>query len=370
MHPGLAQLLLGQTASVRARLGRLALAVTCLVGAGVLSVDEAAGEPRRPPYPVGVKTVEHRDEHQPSRFMVMSVFYPAVDQAPAARPLALPFQVGITVYLDARIAFDGARYPLVMLSHGRGGNRFNLAWLAQYLASHGYIVASVDHHMANTYHASIEYLASKIWQRPVDISANITYLLKDKAWRPYVDAGRIGVAGFSQGGFTALWIGGARVNRDRFLAFQRRWADDPVLPPHVKKRLPILASPALHVHDPRVKAVFAMAPGIITAFGFDEARLGHLRVPTYIIAGAADSVVPVVDNAELAAPHIPGAQLTILPGPVQHYVFMNECDEEGKAEFLEACGDDPSVDRAALHQFIGSEALRFFDSSLGIARSR
>ena len=55
---------------------------------------------------------------------------------------------------------------------------------------------------------------------------------------------------------------------------------------------------------------------------------------------------------------------------MQHYVFMNECDAEGKAEFLEACGDDPSVDRAALHQFIGSEALRFFDASLGVARGQ
>jgi hypothetical protein len=49
---------------------------------------------------------------------------------------------------------------------------------------------------------------------------------------------------------------------------------------------------------------------------------------------------------------------------------MNECDAERKAEFLDVCGDDPSVDRAALHQFIGNEARRFFDSSLGIARSR
>ena len=51
---GLARLLPTQIAGVRAWLGRLALAVTCVIGAGVLSVDEAAGEPGGPLYPVGV----------------------------------------------------------------------------------------------------------------------------------------------------------------------------------------------------------------------------------------------------------------------------------------------------------------------------
>ena len=35
-------------------------------------------------------------------------------------------------------------------------------------------------------------------------------------------AERIGIAGHSQGGFTALWVGGAKVNPDRYAAFQRR----------------------------------------------------------------------------------------------------------------------------------------------------
>jgi predicted dienelactone hydrolase len=37
------------------------------------------------------------------------------------------------------------------------------------------------------------------------------------------------VAGHSQGGFAALLIGGAKVNPDLFLKYQRGWKDNPVI---------------------------------------------------------------------------------------------------------------------------------------------
>lgn len=332
------------------------------VSSVAIALPSAAAEA----FPVGVQTVEFRDPKPPSRALVMAVFYPAKPAAAAA--LTLPFQANLTIYPDTPYADEGARRPLVMLSHGRGGDRMNLAWLAQDLAAHGYIVAALDHYKANTYDRSIAYLANRIWQRPVDVSLGITHLLAVPEWRRRVDPSRIGVAGFSQGGFTALWIGGARVNPERFLAFQRRWARDPLLPPSVRRSLPVDAAPALRVHDPRVKAVFAMAPGIVQVFGFDEAGLAQLRVPTHIVAGAADTVVPIADNAEFAARHVPGATLTILPAPAHHSVFLNECTAEGKAELIEACADDPAVDRGALHRQIAAEALAFFDRSLGVPR--
>jgi hypothetical protein len=38
-------------------------------------------------------------------------------------------------------------FPLVMLSHGTGGGAATLAWLAETLASNGYIVVAVNHHV-------------------------------------------------------------------------------------------------------------------------------------------------------------------------------------------------------------------------------
>jgi pimeloyl-ACP methyl ester carboxylesterase len=61
--------------------------------------------------------------------------------------------------------------------------------------------------------------------------------------------------------------------------------------------------------DPRVRAVFAMAPGLADAFLPDSLAL--IDIPVAIVAGAADEVVSVKRNAEFFAAKIPRAQLTI-----------------------------------------------------------
>ena len=116
----------------------------------------------------------------------------------------------------------------MVFSHGRGSNALAYAWFGQYLAARGFVVAALDHDRANSYDATIAYLANKLWQRPRDLSLAITFLLQHRDFASIVDRQRIGVAGHSQGGFTALWLGGARVNADRYLAFQRRWKDNPM----------------------------------------------------------------------------------------------------------------------------------------------
>jgi len=59
--------------------------------------------------------------------------------------------------------------------------------------------------------------------------------------------------------------------------------------------------------------------------------------PTYITVSARDTQAPPRDNAEFAAKHIPHAELSIIPGDVDHEIFINECDHEGRDEFPEAC---------------------------------
>jgi predicted dienelactone hydrolase len=200
-----------------------------------------------------------------------------------------------------------------MFSHGRGSNPLSYAWFAETLASHGYIVAGLYHFRANTYDQTVAYLANKLWQRPRDVSLAIAFLSNDSLWGKHIDAERIGVAGHSQGGFTSLWIGGAKVDPDKFLAFQKGWKNNQMVPAHLRDELPLDAHPALDVHDDRIKAVFAMAPGIIKAFGMDEAGLGQLTLPTYITVGARDTQTPPVENAAFAAKHIPHAELNVIP---------------------------------------------------------
>jgi predicted dienelactone hydrolase len=315
-------------------------------------------------YSVGMKQIEFVDPKDNHRHVALAMFYPARPQDSSATPLVMPFFANLHLYQDAEIAPTDKKYPLVMFSHGRGSNPLYYAWFAEVLAAHGYIVAAPYHYRANTYDATIAYLANKLWQRPVDIGLAISFLLNDPVWGKYIDPDRIGIAGHSQGGFTSLWIGGAKVNADKYLAFQQGWRNNGMVPEYLRQELPLDATPALNVRDARVKAAFAMAPGIIKAFGMDEVGLRELTIPTYITVGAGDTQTPPKDNAEFAAQYIPNAELNIIPGKVDHEIFVNECEDEGRDEFPEACVDAPGVDRAKIHAEVGDAALRFFAAHL------
>jgi predicted dienelactone hydrolase len=248
-----------------------------------------------------------------------------------------------------------------------GGNGSGDAWFGEYLASRDHPVAMIYHYRANTFDSSALHVRDRLWQRPRDLSLDITHLLLDKAWGPHIDPNQIGVAGHSQGGFTALWIGGA-VDPDLFLAFQRVWKNNQVVPAYLREQMQVDAEPTRDLRDDRVTAAFAMAHGDIKGFGMDEAGLRQTAIPSYIIVGAGDATTPLKENAELVAKHIPHAQLDVPPGPVGHEIFGNECDQVGRDNFPEACVDAPGVDRAKLHEYIGSAALKFFDPNLGVRR--
>ncbi|MEJ0016386.1 MAG: hypothetical protein WDN25_07420 [Acetobacteraceae bacterium] len=318
-----------------------------------------------PPPAVGVRQIEYLSPGD-QRPMWLAVFYPAVAPAPETKPLRLPFVVNVTLHPDAEFLPAVAPRPLVMLSHGRGSDAWQYAWFAQSLAERGYIVAALNHYRANSYEREIGWLANRIWQRPRDVSLDLTHLLEDPVWGARIDAARIGVAGHSQGGFTALWLGGAEVNPEKFAAFQRLFADNPLIPAQIRRDLPVDAAPARGLRDARVKAVFAMAPGVVQEFGMDADGLSRHAVPAYLVVGEGDTQTPPGPNAEFAARHIPGAELWVIPGPVDHEIFINECDDEGRNEFPEGCIDKPGVDRHALHAAIAAVAVRFFDEALGV----
>ena len=191
---------------------------------------------------------------------------------------------------------------------------------------------------------------------------------------PHVDPARVGVAGFSAGGYTALLAAGARAEPERMFAFCRANPGDGVCQPQkelavgvedVAKalRAPALAGELAHAGDdyalPGVRAAFVMAPAIVQELTPES--LAALKPKVALIAGDADLTAPAATNAEVAAKHAPGARLTVLPG-VGHYDVLSVCTPAGVAR-VPLCS--AKVPQAATHKAAVDAALALFGETLG-----
>jgi predicted dienelactone hydrolase len=251
------------------------------------------------------------------------------------------------------------RYPLVLVSHGMGGHAAGLGWIASQLAQGGFIVAAVNHpgSTAGDLNAAA---AVQVWQRPADLSAVLTALLADPAWQPHIQPERVGVLGFSLGGYTALALAGARVN----LRDYARYCDQPVPPGTVVAECPGFARGGVDLrmldatrfgqdhHDARIRAVVAVDPGLAQAFEADSLR--RIQVPIHIINLGRPGQIPLAVAAAPLAATIPTAHYASVPDAT-HFSFLGVC-KPGGAALLARDGDDPVCDdgggrsRNGIHQ--------------------
>jgi predicted dienelactone hydrolase len=281
---------------------------------------------------------------------------------------------------DAALAAAPARFPLIVLSHGTGGSALMMAWLGTELAAHGYIAAAVNHPGNNATEAYTTQGFLMWWERAKDLSNVIDQMLADKTFSSRIDRKRIGAAGFSLGGYTMIEIAGGITQPSLFRDFCKSPQADgicvspPEFPGLVEKFAqtdelakgdPEMQASLRHASDsygdPRVRAVFAIAPAIGPAFRPDS--LTKINIPVAIVAGAADTNVPIASSAQFFAKNIPHARLTLLPG-VGHYAFLAVCADQGKKSRPELCVDAAGVDREAAHAKAVQLALDFFAGSL------
>jgi len=337
------------------------------------SETQAAGE-RHGATMVASAAVRDAQHHDALRY---TVWYPALagsrETALTIGPPDAPlFEVGRAA-VDAPVA--GARLPTLLLSHGNGGSARMMGWLGTALARNGYLVIAVDHPGNNG--ADEMTLAGSMlsWLRADDLRAALAAVQADPILGPHVDPERLGVVGFSAGGYTALLAAGARPSLQRLLAFCTAHPDDGVCQPQqeaathtMQARRAAAASPALapwiaeadaQRAIPGVRAVFLLAPAIVQAFA--PAQLSALRQPVSIILGTADAVAPPETNGEAAQAQIPRATLQRLPD-VGHYDFLAACTVVGGQRLPELCST--AVPRTKTHRQAVDAATRFFADAL------
>ena len=312
--------------------------------------------------------------HDPVNGVTMPgyVFYPSAK--PSAVTWRGPYELHAT---DGAPPIAGAK-PLVVISHGHSGSDLGHHDLAVYLASHGFVVATLQHPKDNYIDDSGDGHPDVMIGRPIQVEATISMLLHDPHWKTLIDPERIGVAGFSNGGYTSLMLVGAVPQFLRFFSYCTRHPGDPNICGHVKQMTAQLAKQGLtpreylaamqgelhrwgNTDDPRIKAAFVMAPESLV---FDKAGIASINRPVFLYYGQNDKVLRPKYNVLHIAPLIKTlAGIKMIP-KAGHYVFLAPCSPQLTREAPEICRDPPGVNRVKVHEQINAVALAFFRKTL------
>jgi predicted dienelactone hydrolase len=286
-----------------------ALPRTVLVAVTLLTVPAAALAGRRcrdvadgatlgapGPYPVGQRTVTYVDPSRPtppngtfpgapSRTLVTELWYPS-----------LPGSAG-----GAFIDPSGAPYPVVVHSHGFLDSRTGETYYTRHLASHGYVVASMDYPLSHGGSPGGPTVKD-VGNQPGDIRFLLDRLLVDLSGS--IDPDRIGLSGYSLGGMTTL-----------------------------------LATYHRELRDPRIKAALGIAP---VACMFTRRFYGAAHVPLLVLQGDQDVLLPFAAHGLTAYRSTRGPAHLIAPHGGTHTGF---------SQFA------PFFDQSQHHDRIGCAAL-------------
>jgi predicted dienelactone hydrolase len=258
---------------------------------------------------------------------------------------------------DCPIAGD--KLPLIVISHGRTG------WLGAHrdtaaaLADAGFVVAAINHPGDSVSDKSRVDDLSVFVERPLDIKRLVDFMLDAWPDAPKIDRERIGVFGFSMGGYTGLVVAGANPDFRKGLAGcegsgfrlceQLRNNESPAEPP---------------VHDQRIKAAVIADPG--PSFFFPAENLKSVKVPVQLWSS----------DPKLGARYVSGCcavgikdrlaskpDYRLAPNAI-HFSFLAPCSPEETQAFARICTDAPGFDRAAFHKEFNADVLAFFRQHL------
>ena len=266
-------------------------------------------------------------------------------------------------------AIDSGKFPLVLISHGTGGNLFNHHELATALARNGFVVAALNHPGDYYKDRSMVGKLPYFTERPRQVTRMLDALLADPVWGPAIDAERIGFIGHSAGGFTGAALIGATpslVQTVRHCA--NNYSDDPWFCAVSGTReqaqesgrnvqyLPAIASSS----DSRIKAAVLIAP--VGAF-FPEENLRNIRVPVRVYLAEKDEILVPRFHAGYVAQTIPGAESVRVNG-AGHFMLASKLNLKVAVDGAEVNADPAGFDRASMIARVSAELPAWFAKRL------
>jgi predicted dienelactone hydrolase len=280
---------------------------------------------------------------------------------------------------DAPFDRTAEPHPLVILSPGFSITGASYAWLAEHLASHGFVVVSPEH--------SDKMLISfaDFWRAPIDRPHDILEVLAtiDVETAPggslagVVDPETVAVMGHSYGGYTTLAAGGARWDT---VTMEARCAEVAQGDPEAllcNNLIPYMGDMAARagldsppdglwpaVADPRIDALVPVAGD---SYFFNEAGLAEITIPVMAIGGTADMGTPWLWGAQPTYDYASSARKVLigLEG-AEHMIFAGPCERVPRVLTLaeEQFCVDPAWERGDAHPLVAHFATAFLLAEL------
>ena len=297
---------------------------------------------------VGLQTAKTVDAD--GRPIAIDLWYPS-DAKPTRQNFG-PFHPDVAV----NGAVSGHNLPLVLFSHGTGGSALSHYDTAMALAAAGFVVVTFDHPGDNYEDQTSVGSRRNLIDRPRQARAVLDYVLGDWQQRERIDSARVGMFGFSLGGFTTLVaIGGTPdLSRTAVLCTSHPEAPDCgfVRDHHGD---PLDRTPTGKLtwrRDDRIKIAVVVAPA--ASFTFGPGSLDKVRVPVQLWSGTADQQAPAQWNSGVVQAALPTPPETLVVPAAGHLAFLTP----------EVCSDAPPEGCAALHQTFNAKVVAFFQSKL------
>ena len=276
---------------------------------------------------------------------------------------ALPVAMGpTTMSVAVKGPVQGKALPLVLMSHGTGGSFIGHFDTAIALADAGFVVAAVTHTGDNYADQS---RSVDIMDRPRQISRVIDHMLATWDGRAAIDPARVGMFGFSAGGFTTLASIGGLPDFSKIGPVCRQYPGDFACQLLAKSGGNVTeptASAIANAADPRIKAAVVAAPAL--GFSFAPDGLKNVKVPVQLWRAEDDTVLPHPRYAEavrLALPQTPDYHVVPKAG---HFDFLVPCSSALASIAPPICTSAPGFDRVGFHTSFNAAVVGFFNKTL------
>lgn len=284
------------------------------------------------------------------REIPVEVWYPAAESADEP---TVNYRLGGIVQIPSETAMIAAEtksgsYPVLVYSHGSGGEGMLAYPYAEHFASHGWVVVAPDH-IGNTSNDAIQGTIMNVAQialyRVTDITAVIDAMESGPtAVAGIADTENVMLFGHSFGAYTTLAAGGSDVDIDGFIAncavFGQASCDFVALPD-------VDAAFRNGFGDPRIDAIAPQAPAINQVMADDG--LASISVPALLMSGRRDQTTTHALEATPAWNQLDGEDDRWVDfRQAGHLSFISVCydvPEQVLSQFytnylVEGCGDD------------------------------